>query len=229
MLRIMKTTLTTVVVFLMLAVGQSQADLVYEFSGFLPSDINEPDFLFDRDTDMQTGPDTVELGDSWTLTVAIDLVDDGDPGDPNYGDYVDAARSGKLVFSSGYEATFTIARTWGDIFVLDNLISAGLPEVDGVAVSMAEGGVLVDAGISTETNLAALSSDALPGLPFDPFSQSVNGGDEVLYFETPGGGLISYFSDMTGTFTVVPEPSSITLWCAVLGLGGVFWRKRRAA
>ena len=137
MVRIMKTTLTALVVVLVLAVGQSQAGLVYEFSGFLPDDIDEPDFFFDRDLAMRTGPDTVELGDSWTLTVAIDLVDDVDPGDPNYGDYVDAATSGKLVFSSGYEATFTSTRTWGDIFVLDNLISAGLPEVDGVAVSMA--------------------------------------------------------------------------------------------
>ena len=233
MVRRIGTCLAVVLLSLTLVVGQSRAEMVtYKFSGQLPS--SEPDginFELDPGTDMGG---LVNPGDHWTAFFEVDLetgnLNEGIPGLEGFGDYLGAATNAYLEFESGYSTTLTPTDPlddFGEIGVFNNFF---LPTSDGVAGTVSLGDPeRLDVAIYNEDYENTLDSVDLPTFP-TAFNQNVSGEPvEVLAYSSPGGGFVSYLSFGDGSFEVVPEPSTMAIWCiAAMGLGCVWWRKRRA-
>ena len=234
MVRIIKTSLVAGFVLMMLAVGQSQAEL-YKFSGVLPTDASDLTFFTLSQSMVSQG---LNLGDTWTMVVDVDESAPADqPVEPTFASYQQAVRSSQISFSSGYSLTLTpdyVAGDTGSIYVSAMDTGGGaFPAADGMSAEVSEGQpAYMYAAILNETDLGSLPDPSLPGYPTD-FDQSLleaAAATTILDFKGADGGWIKYDAWNVGSFEVVPEPSTITLWCvAGLTFGLMGWRKRRAA
>lgn len=237
MIRMIKTSLTALALLLTVAVSQSQAEFTdYQFSGVLPTVFGPNDFLLADDMEGHIGG-----GDSWTLflTVNSDTPEGDFTPDPTNAGYEYAVTSAELVFSGvdsegnprGYSTNLNfdpdLDYTYIEVSNNDPVFS------DQVYTSLFTDSDILMLDVTNEVNPDAISGDSvlLPTSPME-FNQEMLTPNFVFTYKSavPGSFFISYESTTGSVFRVVPEPSTITLWClAALGFGGVWWRKRRAS
>lgn len=214
--------------FFTLMAGQTQAEL-YRFTGVLPTSSDfANEFILDTvGTDMEG---RVNPGDSWTVVADVDTGTELSNGSTStLGWYAMAIRYAEISFSSGYSIILTPDYLFdiGDVFVQND--STFAPPYESVSAEMYVDAAYLRVAVSTETQLGTLDGVKLPlgGVGFVQDLSLSGDRDTVLWFESPYGGLVSYKSGSGEAFQVVPEPSTMTLWCvAALGLCGVWWRKR---
>jgi hypothetical protein len=223
-----------VLLFWTLAVGSSQADLVYRFTGALPS--TSPDGVyFELDNGTELGGGTTGLpelgpGATWSCFLTID---DSQPNQGNEftGEFYSVVKQFVLEFSNGYQLSIdsTAVPSLNGAILIDNDLGW-----DGINASITFNVGLGQSSLNLtviDESQGALSSTDLPGIGTTLAHNSTvdpNGDNVFDFMLAGGGGLVSYYSKGGELFEVVPEPSTLALWCiAAVGLAGTWWRKRR--
>jgi hypothetical protein len=222
-----------------LVVNQAQAEIVtYEFTGTFTDDGDTSITEIDDENDVFGG---LAVGDSWKVELGVQLDTTGTPDDfdPEIWWYDEAVKSATIVFSGASGVKYSKTYSEGDFESYHNISVANFEDFDyvGSDIELAPGNTgVLRLTILNDMDLGSIGDQTeLPGIGTEIAQESMLL-EQVMHYELPqsdelpNGALVKFFSEDIGHFRVVPEPSAITLWClAAAGLGGVMWRRRRAA
>ncbi len=232
----MKRTLTPRLAIVALAVlvltsGQSRADLIYKYSGVLPTDVTITGDMIGQ----------VAAGESWVALVTVDSsIEDLTPNKPTLGYYPSAGLNVRLRFSGGYEAYIDgpgqrVGSSGNPNIGVGDNFQTGEDPPDGywdgvvaVVVDRFQTSEYVSLVVQT-IDTSTLSSVALPLHP-TTFVQHRVLDVNVLSYVSPGEGVVWYLSPNDGLFEVVPEPSTVAMWYLFALIGGIVaWRRHKRA